>query len=327
MIRINPILGDIGTEKTEPSPILKYNLEDYGIIFTKNNAEILLIHSRLYPEYIENKQPKIIVERADSSILYHKHVREAISRDDVLSIIKTTTLRDEKLHNSDVYSGRYHCKLLNEYANLGENEKQNIKISHDNLKKIKCLIPTSIQDRFLSYKNLPSCKKEYDVMFVGNICYDGISKPNILNWHRNIVVKKLNELKSKYNVFLYAEKNGKITLDQKTYQDVLNKSKICLSPWGMGEWNYRDFQSMYAKTVLIKPNSNHVFCYPIDIFENGKRYIPCSPDFCDLEQKIEMVLSNYKNIYETLEDNKNKLIESWNINKLTYDFAKFIKNL
>lgn len=327
MLKIKFILGDLGTEKTEPSPILKYPLEDYGISITnKNDADIFLIHSRIFPKYKNNSQTKIIIERADSSILYHQHVRQNIKLKNVLSVIKTTCLRDKNLNNSQVYSGRYHCKILNDFIKLGENENQLFKVEDNDLNKIKCLIPTSIQDRFYSYKVLKKCTKKYDIMFVGNICYNHIKKPNVLNWHREKAVEQLLKLKNKFKIFLHAEKENKISLPPKEYQKILNESKICLSPWGMGEWNYRDFECMYTKTILIKPNSNHVFCYPIDIFMDNKMYIPCNYDFSDLESKITMILDGYKSFEEMLEINNYTLNDSWNINKLANDFAYFIKS-
>lgn len=327
MIKIQFLIGDRGTEITEPNPILKYRFEDYGIKITDKNPDILFVHSRIYPKVASISTPKVIIERADSAILYHNHIREAINKRDVLSVIKTTKLRDEKLHNSTVYSGRYHCKIINDIINFGVNEKQNFKIDPSNFSKIKCLIPTSVQDRFYSYKNIKIEKKIYDMMFVGNICYNHIKKPNVLNWHRKTLTEKLLKLKKRYKIFLYTETNGKQTLDPKIYQQVLSQSKICLSPWGMGEWNYRDFESMYTKTVLVKPNSNHVICYPVDIFNNNKMYIPCSPDFCDLEYILEMIILNYNKTKDMLEANRKILLDSWDINKLTYDFSSFIKNL
>lgn len=318
MLKCQLVLGNKGTETTEFAPIRRYPIERYGLTFTDKSADILIVHSRLYDTVKDDSRPKVIVERADSAVVYHQHVREALERDDVLAVIKTTAVRDAALHNSDVYSGRYHLSLVNRHAQLGENEKQKL-ISEKGLAKIKCLIPTSIQDRFEPYKKQPLGKRKWDVSFVGMVKYPGLREPNMVEWHRQQLIHKLRKLKLK--VFVHAEESGRHTFKDSDYRQVLRNSRICLSPWGMGEWNYRDFQAMYSETTLIKPDSSHVKSYPVDIFKENARYIACETDFSDIEEKIDMVLSDKP---EFLSANREALLNSWNTDKLASEFASFI---
>jgi hypothetical protein len=103
-------------------------------------------------------------------------------------------------------------------------------------------------------------------------------------------------------------------------------SKICLSPWGMGEWNYRDFQALYAGCILIKPNSDHVEMYPIDIFRD-LFYVRCQPDFNDLEEKYHSIMNNWHNYKEIRENNRYSLVNSWNYKKLSKEFTERMEEL
>ena len=80
------------------------------------------------------------------------------------------------------------------------------------------------------------------------------------------------------------------------------KCKICVACWGFGEWTHMDGYAMYAKTILIKPNTDFVKMDP-DLY-NSKRYIPCKPDFSDLEEIINNILNNYDKYTEMLNDNR-----------------------
>ncbi len=318
-MRIQFILGNLGTEKTEPQPIL-----DYGLHKVDSNPDIIIIHNRLVNKnVIMSKIPKIIIERADSSIAFQPEVRNNIHRTNILAVLKISCARNQELHNSEVCHKRYHCKLINDYAKLRLNEIQKpIKTE-----KIHCLIPSSTQQRFLNYKNLEidfASKRKIDAHFVGATKYPNIPEPNLINWHRKQAVKQLSSIKNrKIHITQAVSKHHPMPHDK--YMQLMINSKICVSPWGMGEWNYRDFQAMYAGCVLVKPNSNHVKMYPVDIFTE-KHYVPCLPDFSDLQEKITHILDNWHDYEEMRYNNRMILLESWKMD-LSSDFAYFIKGL
>ena len=55
-------------------------------------------------------------------------------------------------------------------------------------------------------------------------------------------------LKTKKSIFKYYKK--------------LSESKVCVSPFGWGEINYRDFESFTYATLLVKPDMNHLKTWP-----------------------------------------------------------------
>lgn len=68
-------------------------------------------------------------------------------------------------------------------------------------------------------------------------------------------------------------------------------SKITISPFGMGEFCYRDYEAIFNLSLVIKPDTQHVKTL-INYFEPYKNYIPCKPDYSDVNEKIDLVLSN-----------------------------------
>lgn len=84
------------------------------------------------------------------------------------------------------------------------------------------------------------------------------------------------------------------------YINVLRRSKLALSPFGMGEVCFRDFEIIQFGSIMIKPDMSNVHTHP-NIYIPYETYIPCKYDWSDLEEVVEEVLTNwdkYKHIPE-----------------------------
>lgn len=322
-MKLKFILGEKGNEKIEAQPFFKYKIE-----LVDNNPDIIIIHHRLLTNKILNGNiPVIIIERADSSILFFDEVRRFIHHPNVLAVFKISTLRDKFLNNSKTWIGRYHCKLINDFAKLVTLAEPKTEISEDCLGKIHCVVPTSIQDRFLEYRNLNvnyEKNRRFDVNFVGVVNYSGFPVPNLINWHRQKAVEELNKIKTKK--FVVQANFGEKPISDADYKQVMLDSKICLSPWGMGEWNYRDFHSLYTGSILLKPDTDHVVTQPVDLYSSDN-YVRCRPDFLDLRDKIEYILDNWQALKKHRVQKRNMLVESWDFNRLSLDFNNKISLL
>jgi hypothetical protein len=68
-------------------------------------------------------------------------------------------------------------------------------------------------------------------------------------------------------------------------------SKVTVSPYGMGEFCYRDYEAIFNLSVIIKPDVSHVKTL-IDYFEPYVNYIPCKNDYSDIKEKINLVISD-----------------------------------
>ena len=67
-----------------------------------------------------------------------------------------------------------------------------------------------------------------------------------------------------------------------------HNSKICLSPFGMGEIGERDYESMMLGTIILKPSCERVDSYPNMMIED-ETYVSCNHDWSDLEEKIDYI--------------------------------------
>ena len=138
--------------------------------------------------------------------------------------------------------------------------------------------------------------------------------------HRKGLWNKLEPLKSKYDMITER-------LPFEEYVRNLWNSKLCLSPFGMGELCFRDFESMQYGTIILKPDQSKVDSYP-NIMVEGETYIGCKFDWSDLEEKIDYTLSNFKELNEKINSNiRNAFIEKYSYENLCMYYYDMFNNL
>ena len=104
-------------------------------------------------------------------------------------------------------------------------------------------------------------------------------------------------------------------------------SKIALSPFGMGEICFRDFECMQYGTIMIKPNQDMVKTIP-NIYEAGKTYIDVKYDWSDLDEKIDYILSDFDKLNESINTEiRNRFIDGYSPEKLCLHWYNIFKNL
>lgn len=81
-------------------------------------------------------------------------------------------------------------------------------------------------------------------------------------------------------------------VSHRRYVQELQTSKIVVSPFGWGEINYRDFETLIAGSLLLKPDMSHLETWP-DLYRNSETMIAYAWDASDLEEKVESILGNY----------------------------------
>ena len=151
-----------------------------------------------------------------------------------------------------------------------------------------------------------STNKPHDIcaIFQGvhNESYDHKVRNDLLYTnHRDGLWKQLEPLKSKYNIV-----TGKRPFQE--YIQTLSQSKICLSPFGMGELGFRDFEAMKYGTIILKPSHKLVDSVP-NMMIDDETYIACAHDWSDLDEKIDYVLDNFKEVNERINYNIRKAFE------------------
>ena len=97
-------------------------------------------------------------------------------------------------------------------------------------------------------------------------------------------------------------------LPYEQYISNLYSSKVCLSPFGMGEICFRDFEVMALNTLLIKPDMSMVITKP-NIYIDGETYFGVQYDWSNLNEVIQSVMDNFEDINTEMCYNAGKL---WN---------------
>lgn len=342
MIKIK-IIKDI--EEGRWKKILNYHqvMKDNGIIIVNDlkKADVLLytIDSRVnftnLPQnqkklLMNSKIPVIMVERLDSAVTWF---REFDQIPNLKAVFKNRICRPASINNEVLYYGRYHYKLIYDkckklgYRSKSENQtdlskhwkEQKLKpISEENLKKIKSVI-WDFHSSYWSKRSNPYRQRMVNINFDAPKKYDVFcvvrDKAGIQGFSRSRakrIVASMKNIKSLTN-----------PLSSGDYKDKFVKSKIAVTSWGHGEWIHADGYSFISGVIIIKPDTSWVDMYP-DLYQNDKTYIACKPDYSDLEEKINMVLSNYDS-YKEMRIKNREMIMNVSEQDLTKRFCDEIK--
>jgi hypothetical protein len=101
-------------------------------------------------------------------------------------------------------------------------------------------------------------------------------------------------------------------LPYQEYMRLLVKSFASVSPFGMGEVCFRDFEAIQCYSALIKPTMENIQTAP-NIYIANETYVPVSVDWIDLEEKLDYTIENYVDIVTNARE---MFYEEYNVDKL-----------
>ena len=137
--------------------------------------------------------------------------------------------------------------------------------------------------------------------------------------HRNGAWKELEKIQDKYNIV-----KGQSSPQQ--FVEVMKRSKVGLSPFGMGELCYRDLELIQWGCLLIKPDMSKVITEP-DFFKPMETYVSVKPDWSDLNETIEKVLANYKDYEYIIHNARQKVVEMYSYENVCMYWYNFFANM
>ena len=91
-------------------------------------------------------------------------------------------------------------------------------------------------------------------------------------------------------------------LPQDQYFQYLYDSKVCLSPFGMGEICFRDFECINVGTIMIKPDMSMVLTEP-NIYIDKETYFAVNYDWSNLNEVVDEIISDFDRINREVIDN------------------------
>jgi hypothetical protein len=128
-------------------------------------------------------------------------------------------------------------------------------------------------------------------------------------WHRVMCQEKLADITRRHKFSVQMGRAPKVL-----YLEKLRKSKICVSPLGLGEICFRDFEAITSGALLVKPNMDHLETWP-NIYIPGVTYVDVKWDWSDLEEKLKHILKNWDSYRDMRVKAFEVLKEGWS-NKL-----------
>lgn len=302
-----------------PLEIWKKQINDIGLNFKISNkisdhldGDIVIVDSKFHRnDWIENKDKifndfinlrkkfkKIVYcDTADSSGWIQSEVFKFVDKYWKLQILKDKKKYLKKMYDRRIYTDFYYKKYSIKDNEVDFSEEN---LRNDDLKKIEVFWNSSMADySTLShyYKKIYKyLKLNYLISFKYQNPYSNILKSNdvfakfnsenyreTIKFHRKSILKKIE----KY----YTISNKKI--NRIKFLTQLSKSKITLSPFGWGEIAYRDYETFLNKSILLKPNMDHINTWP-DLYKDNQTYVSFDWQLDELNDKIEYILSNYK---------------------------------
>lgn len=142
--------------------------------------------------------------------------------------------------------------------------------------------------------------------------------------HRKNCIDVLRKLSKRLNIKML-EDGKHIPADK--YYEAFRISKIIIAPFGYGEIAPRDIESAMFGAVLVKPDMSHVDTIP-NIYTDGETYVSCSWDFSNLEEKIDMILGNYReNQHHYVQNMREAYRNEYSQEKLVEHTHNWISNL
>lgn len=229
-----------------------------------------------------------------------------------------------QMYAKDVYS--IPSPLGKEWWNMYAGRED--KISHD-VKRYDDIVLSGYNlgyyhPHYLQFAN-HEVKKEHDVFAVYQADhkenYDfGIRNDLYYSRHRKRSLDELDKLDGTYNVV----SNRLLPED---YNIALRKSKCAVSPFGMGEICFRDFETWNMGCILIKPFMDNVITYP-NPYIDRETYFACNNNWDDLNEIIHVVLSLNNNDVKDINSNVRKtIIDMYSPQNFVTHFYNILANL
>lgn len=97
-------------------------------------------------------------------------------------------------------------------------------------------------------------------------------------------------------------------LSRPQYFKEMGNSRICVSPFGLGEITLKDFECFLTGTLLLKPDMSHMDTWP-DLFEDNKTCLFHDWDLDNVQERIDWALSHEKERIEIARNGQNRYLE------------------
>ena len=260
----------------------------------------------------------MILDGQDSTSLIGTY--EVFKESKALLLLKNSLLKERSLYKKGWQLGRYYWGEGDYKLEDFDQYSDRIILSGTNW------IATHIAGINLQWYNY-SRPKQYEIsaMFQYPQGQDVYEHGHLQSVHYDNHRKPLMDILSNTDYSIAKIENG-VRVSHEEYYRRISNAKILLAPFGYGEMAPRDLDAAQFGAVLIKPDMDYIDTYP-NPFIDGKTYVSCKHDYSDLQEKIEMVLSNWKDRHEMIENARCTFLEKYRPENIAMHMYEIFKNL
>jgi len=280
-------------------------------------------------EFMKKHSPIILLDDSASTGT-HKMRFMKWNPDDCVGYIKKQLLRDRDLYKIKYPRKRNHYYRLSQIGtHLNSDTKPDNAVTDKILTKLHLGWSLALMERhgiqiaeIPTFKNRPidihySVKTKYKT----KIERENLGKiDNHYAFHRVSCSLQVDQISSKYNYIVSGQCRGS------EYLRRMEQSKVCISPLGLGEVCFREFEAICHGAIVIKPDMSHIETWP-DIYRAYETYIPCKWDWSDLEELVHKVLSNYKRYVPVAQEAFRVVKSVWDNRVFATKFDSIIKDV
>jgi hypothetical protein len=291
----------------EPLRRVAGELAGHGVALVRSDPDLVLADTARV-ETAAVACPLVLFDVGDGGMLWWygaphgDRARTWLRSGRVLGMIKVTRYRSAALYNAAVAEGAYHLHRV--YAVAGADLAPRLvtpacPLTDEDLGRIELgfgFWAFDWCDLLAGAPPVPDAGRDIDVFCAATAAY---ASPGVA-YHRERAFAALERLRGCRTVL----RRGRV-LSRAEYAALMRRARVCVSPWGWGETAFRDYETMYAGCVLVKPLTDFIDAYPpIDT----RHYIPCAVDFSDLQEKVDHVLARWDDYEEMRRQNRERLL-------------------
>ncbi|MBN2618553.1 MAG: glycosyltransferase family 1 protein [Spirochaetales bacterium] len=286
------------------------NSQDYVLNKDKNDI-LIMVRWFLKPDVVDLDFLKKARKKYKRIAFFNGNAGGAINRPEVLPFVdlfyNKALFKDRNLYKKNFYGDEMFSEYHHIHHNIVDENPiiRNVIQHDDDIKKLRLSWNIGVTDfpntklrqrigvliaRYLGPKFM---KFLYHKDFWKGACQKNDFKKRVIHGRLGYPEKKtiahqrrlIAEIIKNNSIFLYGKVN------QKQFNKEVKESMITLSPFGWGELCKRDFEAVYYRSLLLKPDMSHLETWP-NIFIDGETYVSFKWDLSDMEEKALYYLNN-----------------------------------
>lgn len=252
------------------NPLSECYLRYSDLLEKSNKYDCVILNLDMTDEILASHKNILLIERLDGAAIW---CRKLLKHPHVKTLLKMYHYPDLAINNVSCVGGRLFIPLD------GSEKPQSPELTADDMAKIQPGFNFLHYSRFNSLFEMvkstrikPIHERSIFSFFAGTTVYDE-SKPagRWITQHRKALLSGLEDMKANGFYIITAENRA---FTNKKYIEIMLDTKIIYSPFGWGEFCYRDYEAILCGCVLKKPflqkiiqvpDITHAVCSHVDL--------------------------------------------------------------